>query len=318
MVFFKKDKNSIQILNKKIYYKSLSKWGFWSSNIFRFFTYIILFDLAFVFLYPFVFMLITSLKSNEDLRNITVRWILSDYVWENYLGAFLALDYFRHMLNSMFVTTTATIGHILSCSFIAYGFARCKFPGRDILFAVAILTFVTPVQAIVAPLYLNFAQIGFLGTYLPLIVPTFFGFGLRGGLFIFIFRQFFKGLPYELEEAARIDGSSFIGIYTKIVLPTAKSSILVCSVLSLIWHWNDYFEPTLYLRKAALQLLPQRLPAMYEALNAVELKPGMHIPPFNEAIVMAGTFLTVLPLLIIYLVVQKQFIEGIEHTGQKG
>ncbi len=297
------------------------------------FLYLVLFDLAFVFLYPFITMIIDSLKSDADLVNITVKWIPSSLEWGNYQVAFKGLDYFKitdsfpfvggFLMNSLLVTAIATIGHTFVCAFIGYGFARYKFPGKTVFFGCVILSMLVPTQVLIFPLYIMFSGWGWLNTYLPLLVPCFFGFGLRGGFYIFLFRQFFMGLPYEMEEAARIDGCGALKTFFKIMLPMSRSSILVCTVLSIVWHWNDYFEPSIYLtRRPDLALLPSRLPAMYAALNQVaseaenvSLNSNVVV---NQAICMASTFLVILPLLIAYMFVQKQFMEGVERSGLTG
>ena len=287
------------------------------------FVYLVLFDLAFVFLYPFITMIIDALKSEADLLNVTVKWIPSELRWDNFKTAFEGLNYLTYFKNSLIVTLISTIGHTFVCAFIGYGFARYKFPGRGVLFAGVILTMLVPTQVLIFPMYITFSNWGWLETYLPLLVPCFFGFGLRGGFYVFLFRQFFMGLPYEMEEAARIDGCGPLKTFLKIMLPMSRSSLLVCCVLSIVWHWNDYFEPSIYLNQSpSLALLPSKLPAMYAALNQVASEAedisvsGDVI--INQAVCMASTFLVILPILIAYMFVQKQFMEGVERSGLTG
>lgn len=285
--------------------------------------YLVLFDLAFVFLYPFITMIIDSLKTDADLVNITVKWIPSQLEWSNYKVAFEGLSYLDYLKNSVFVTVVATIGHTFVCAFVGYGFARYKFPGRTVLFLMVILTMLVPTQVLIFPLYIMYSGWDWLDTYLPLLVPCFLGFGLRGGFYVFLFRQFFMGLPYEMEEAARIDGCGPLGTFFRIMLPMSRSSLLVGIVLSFVWHWNDYFEPSIYLTQAPEKaLLPSRLPAMYEALNqlaseAENISVSGNVV-VNQAVCMASTFLVILPLLVAYMFVQKQFMEGVERSGLTG
>lgn len=290
----------------------------------RIVMYLVLFDLAFVFLHPFITMIVDAFKSDADLVNITVKWIPSKLEWNNFKVAFEKLNYMKYLKNSLVVTGVATIGHTLVCSFIGYGFARYNFKGRGILFAGVVLSMIVPVQVLIFPEYIVYAKLGWEKSYLPILVPTFFGFGLRGGFYIFLFRQFFLGLPYEMEEAARIDGCGPLKTFFKIMLPMARSSMLVCVVLSIVWHWNDYFEPSIYLNEVGSpQLLPSKLPDMYaqlaalsaEASDAATAASGVVV---NEAICMASTFLVILPLLIAYMFVQKQFMEGVERSGLTG
>jgi multiple sugar transport system permease protein len=295
----------------------------WADLIYHIAIYILLFDLAFVFLYPFFHMIVNSLKSPQDLIDITVKIIPTSFYWKNYKIAFSALNYAQAAKNSLLITLFTTSGHILACSFIAYGFARFKFPGRELFFMIVLFSMIVPIQVLIFPYYMQFSDWGWLNTYLPLIVPTFFGFGLRGGLYIFIFRQFFMGLPYELEEAAKIDGCSAFRTYWNIVLPVSKSSTLVAGVLSMVWHWNDCFEPGIYLTKQKLWPVPINIPTMYETLKALSSGQADEFMTegevlFNEGVVFAGTFLVILPIIIIYLILQRQFMEGIERTGIVG
>lgn len=284
--------------------------------------YLVLFDLAFVFLYPFIKMVVDALKSDADLQNITVKWIPSRLEWSNFIQAFQMLKYPRYFMNSALVTLLATIGHVLSCAFIGYGFARYNFRGKGILFGGVILSMLIPAQVLIFPLYMMYSKLGWTDTYLPLIVPTFFGFGLRGGFYVFLFRQFFAGMPYEMEEAARIDGCGPLRIFFRIMAPMARSSLLVATVLSVVWHWNDYFEPRIYLKTTSLFFLPSRLPGMYEVLNKLTSETAEDLAGesliVNEALCMAATFLVILPLLIVYGFVQKKFMEGVERSGLTG
>lgn len=285
--------------------------------------YLVLLDLAFVFLYPFITMIIDSLKSDADLVNITVKWIPSAFEFSNYKVAVDGLQYWAFLKNSVIVTLLATVGHTFMCAFIGYGFARFKFPGRTVLFMLVILSMLVPTQVLIFPLYITYSKWGWLNTWLPLIIPCFFGYGLRGGFYIFLFRQFFMGAPYEMEEAARIDGCGALGTFFRIMLPMSRSSLLVCIVLSIVWHWNDFFEPAIYLtRRPDLAMLPSKLPGMYAALNQVaseaeDIALNSNVV-VNQAICMASTFIIILPLLIAYMFVQKQFMEGVERSGLTG
>lgn len=266
-------------------------------------------------------MIVTSFMSDSDLINITIKWIPSGFKWGNYRIAFQQLDYKRYVVNSLLIATVATLGHVISCSFIGYGFARYKFKFKGLCFAIVILSMLVPVQTIIFPLYIQYSKMGWLDSYYPLLVPTFFGYGLNGAFFIFLFRQFFLGLPKEMEEAARIDGCGAFRTFFKIMLPMSKSSILVTVVLSFVWHWNDYFEPNVYIRSVAKMVLPSRLPGLYalmdteDAMDLVMEEGGF---TFNKAMLMAGTFLVILPVLIVYAFLQKKFMEGVERSGLTG
>ncbi len=290
--------------------------------VIRLLFYLVVFDLAFVFLYPFITVIADSLKTDNDIVNITVKWLPSSPEWNNYVVAWKRLRYLKYFKNSAIVCGTATLGHVFSCSFAGYAFARYQFRFKNLLFGIVVLAMLVPAQVLIFPLYMQFSNWGWTNTYLPLAVPTFFGFGLSGGFFIFLFRQFFSGLPYEIEEAARIDGCGPFMTYFRIMLPIAKSSVLVAVVLSVVWHWNDYFEPGVYVTNIDKMLLPSRLPVLYSLLNAEQFDPiqvnELDSIIFNEAMLMAATFLVILPVLIVYSILQKKFMEGVERSGLTG
>lgn len=289
----------------------------------RLVTYLILFNLAYVFLYPFLYMVVTSLKSNTDLYDPTVNWVPRTLHWANFSLVFAAIPFKTGLINSIITTSLGTLGHLASCSMIGYGMARYKFRGQNFLFFIMLLSIIIPTQAIIIPLYLTYSNLGWLNTFIPLIVPTFFGFGLRGGLFIFIFRQFFAGLPKELENAAKIDGCGFFRTFYRIVLPCAKSAFLVTGVLSLVWHWNDFYEPELYASRPSLVTLTNSLQSLVPYLESpaklqqlmVSLNATSSEVIINNAVFMAGTFMAILPILIIFMFLQRQFMQGIERTG---
>lgn len=281
-------------------------------------VYVLLIDLAFIFLYPYIYMLATSFKSYNDTISSVVKWIPKEFSPENWKTAFELLQYPRRFLNSLVVTLLSTLGHLLACSFVAYGFARFQFPLKKLWFSMVLLTIAVPVQSIIIPQYRMYSILGITGGYLPLILPTLLGFGLRGGLFIFLFRQSYLRLPTALEEAAEIDGTNPIMTYFRIVLPSSGSIALVCFVLSVVWHWNDYYEPSIYLTNSDLYLLPQALPDMNTVLKALQESATDFSTlqmTYHSGVSMAGTAMAVLPLLIMFLFLQKRFIEGIERTG---
>ena len=205
-----------------------------------------------------------------------------------------------------------------------YAFARYKFRFKGALFAMVILTMLVPVQTVIIPQYMLFSNWGWLNSeyYLPLVVPSFLGFGLNGAIFIFLFRQFFSGMPNEMEEAARVDGCAPIRTFLHLMLPKSQSSLLVCTVLSIVWHWNAYFEPGVYFNSVWLQMLPTSLPNLYAELNKEQhtmiQTNDIEGVIFNEAMLMAATFLCILPILILYLILQKRFMEGVERSGLTG
>jgi multiple sugar transport system permease protein len=202
----------------------------------------------------------------------------------------------------------AVFGQVMSCSLVGYGLARVQFKGNGLLFALVIFSMVVPPQCIIVPQYLMYAKVNLLDTFVPIILPCYLGLGLNGGLFIFLFRQYYRGVPKELENAALIDGTGLFGAYFKIVFPTASPTILVASILSLIWQWNNSFEPSVYIKSDNIKTLPMLLKNFSGAINYGSVGSV-------NGIKLAATFLCVLPLIILFFILQKRLMKGIESSG---
>lgn len=288
--------------------------------------------ISFVYLYPFLHMVIKALESADDLKDKTVQWIPRHPVAYNFTNAFQRMNYWHHFLISVMLSAFCIVVKVFICSYIAYGFARYRFVGRNFLFLIVLLSMIIPVQTVLLPQFILFAQYKWVGTYLPMLVPQLTGFGLRGGVFIFLFRQFFLTTPKSLEEAARLDGCGPIRTYFRIALPTATSATIIVIVLSLVWSWNEYYEPSIYLRDGAMLPLPSRLKTLYDIYNSYigtttsdpsQLVRDMRTMSVDflkttmvtEGTLMAGTFLAILPVLICYFFLQKRFVQGIETSG---
>lgn len=288
----------------------------------RIVLYLVLFGLAFIFVYPFLYMIVNSLKTSDDLYNFTVQWVPRALDFDNYAMAINLMDYGRKVFNNTYVTVLATVGQLISCSMAGYALARYRFPGRNVAFFFVILALIVPIPTIIVPQYITYAGLGWINSYMPFIVPSFFGYGLKGALFIFIFRQFYLGLPKELEEAGKIDGCGFIRLFTKIVFPVSRSSYLVVLVLGMVWHWNDYFEPAMYITEKSKSLLSSAISNISAALalpeGSLETSTGVASAGIDNAVLLAGTFLVVLPILIAFCFLQKGFIQGIERSGLTG
>lgn len=290
------------------------------SIIGKIFIYAFLIGISYIFMFPFLYMAITSVKNYSDLYDFTVMWVPRELHWENYAIAFKLLEFWKHFGNSILVTLLATLGHMLSCSFVAYGFARYKFPGKNILFFILLLLIIIPPQVIIIPSYMLYSNVGWERTFLPLIVPCFLGSGLKGGLFIYIFRQFYLNLPKDIENAAKIDGCNYLQTYFRIVVPMGSSVSLVSLILSVVWHWNDYYEPSIYATGKDMILLPQKTYMLTEFVSNPPLELISQFVteegnPINTATLMAGTVICLAPLLIMFAFLQTRFMEGIERTG---
>jgi multiple sugar transport system permease protein len=281
-----------------------------SSFIMNAIIYILLIEFAFVFIYPFIYLILNSFKYDYEIIDASKQWIITNFNFGNYSKAFQMIDYVGALKNTLIVVLGSTLGHVLSCALAGYGFARFKFKGSGLMFGLAMLSLIIPPQVLIMPLYIQFSKFGWMGSFLPIIVPSYLGFGLKGGLFIFLFRQFFKSLPKSYEEAAKIEGCSMPKMFVKIMLPISRTNILVVSILSIVWHWNDYFEPSSYL-KGENMILAQKIGAVASSTSSVVSGSGANV----NAVALAACVLVIVPLIIIYFIFQKQFMEGIEQTG---
>lgn len=289
------------------------------------FHYVMLVSLSFVFIYPILYIVSTSFMQVTDITDATVQWIPKALSFEHYRFAFTKLQYWHSFLNSAVTTLGAAAAQIVSCSIIGYGFARYRFPGHRVLLALVLFTFLVPPQTIVIPLFIFFGDLGWVNTALPIIAPGLFGQGLRGALFVLIFMQFFRGLPHQLEESARMDGAGAYRTFFRIMLPLSGPALLVVFLFSVVWHWNDVFEPNLYFMVQEHYNLPQQLAILdtegvFRVQQAKALIGGnmMASVPTSYNRNMAGALLTILPLILLYGFAQRYFIESVERTGIAG
>jgi len=224
------------------------------------------------------------------------------------------LNYAKSLSISVGVSLTAAIFHCLTCGLAGYALARLDVPFKKFAFFLLLLAFIIPQQVIVLPTILMFRWLGLDGSLFTLILPALFGFGVKGALFVFIFRQFFLTQPKELEEAARLDGASAFRFYVKVMLPLSRPAILVVFLFSLVWTWNDTYLPRMFLAGADDVPLATQMSRMGTALDAF-IDSGGYPEYVSEPIKMAASFLTILPPLIIYLFTQRYFVESVERTG---
>ncbi|MFP4975510.1 carbohydrate ABC transporter permease [Paenibacillus sp. CN-4] len=288
------------------------------------FYYLVILSLTFVFLYPLLYMLSKSLMQAQDVADATVQWIPKAISFQNYSLAWRSLNFWGGFANSAIISFGSAVLQIISCSLVGYGFARYRFPGYTLCFVLLLFTFLVPPQTIVVPLYLFFSDLGWINTHLPFVVPSLFGHGLKGALFVLIFIQFYRRMPNVLEDAARIDGAGPFRTYWQIMFPLAKPAMLTVFLFSVVWHWNDSFEPNTFLTTPNFFNLSQRLAMFYGSNNqAAETMSQMTsgsigMAPTGLNQVMAGCILTILPILILYLFVQRHFVESVERSGIAG
>lgn len=278
--------------------------------------YILLSIVAYLYLQPLLYMISTMLKTISDLLDPSVKWIPRVVTWENMKKAYEGLQYPEALRNTTIIALSCSIVQVLICSMTGYALARLAVPFKGLITALVILTFLIPPQVIIIPLYVIFSKLGLLNTVFVFLVPAIFGQGLKGALFILIFRQFFKAQPPSLEEAAKLDGASATRLYFRIMLPLAQSACLVVFLFSFIWYWNMYYEPSMFLAKGFTPL-SIRLDNLEEVLNPSLLgnKNAVINNPVTESTKMAAAFLIISPPLVIFMILQRWFITGIERTG---
>lgn len=267
----------------------------------RVLLYIVLILIAVIMVVPFLWMLSTSLKTQYDAVKIPPVWIPDPPRWENYVKLFTEQPMFQFMLNTIKIVFFVVLGQLFFSSLAAYSFARISFKGRNVVFFFYIATLMVPGQVTMIPTYLMFAKAGLTDNHLALILPVFFSaFG------VFLLRQFFMSLPRELEEAAEIDGCNPFMTYWRIMLPLVVPAMLTLGVFTLMNTWNDYMGPLIYLSS----------PEKYTMTLGIAYFKGVYTTQWN--LVMAGSIVSVVPILIAYLCAQKYFIEGIAFSGVKG
>lgn len=255
------------------------------------------------FILPWVWMISTSLKNPPELAVWPPVWVPDPIRWDNYAHAFRQASFAQFLLNTVIVTIPSVVGAVASNALVAYGFARIRWPGRDVVFAVVLATLILPGFVTFIPLYIVFRKLNWINTYLPLIVPTF----LAHPFFIFLLRQFFMGLPEELSDAAKVDGASEFRIFAQVILPLAKPALAVVALFQFIISWNDYFGPLIYLNDKAKYTISLGIANMQTSYGFT-----------NFAWIMAATCMSVLPIIILFFFAQRTFIEGIALTGLKG
>jgi len=257
---------------------------------------------AILLLIPLAWLVSTSLKPRGQLFLTPPKWIPNPILWGNYKKALTILPFHIFLKNTLIITFSVTFGTVLSSSIVAFGFARLRAPLRNFFFIVLLSTLMIPFQVVMIPRFILFKYLNWIDTFAPIIVPNFFA----GAWNVFLLRQFYLTIPLEYDDAARIDGCSSWGIYWRIILPLAKPALVAIGVYSIMWQWNDFLEPLIYLnsqRKFTLQL-------------GLRIFQGMHFTDWS--LMMAATTVVLLPCLILFFFTQRYFMKGIVVSGVKG
>ncbi|MDQ0899481.1 multiple sugar transport system permease protein [Paenibacillus sp. V4I7] len=307
---------------------SIESWKRW---LWSFVRLVLIAGLSFVILYPIIQKISTAIKAKTDLYSPIVVWIPEHYSFENVKNAISIMDYWKTLLNTFTLSSTTTILTAISCALAGYAFARLKFKGSNLLFAGVILTIMVPPTTILIPMYLNLKDFSLMGliplitgksvnllnSYWPFILTSITANSLKAGLYIFIFRQFFRGIPREVEEAAYIDGAGVGQTFLRIMLPNAIPSIITVLLFSFVWQWNDSFFTTTYLTSS--HVMSTQLSSLPYNLTIFLGNDAFAKDPFYLSMVQdTGILLAILPLIIMYLFVQRYFVESIERTGLVG
>jgi ABC-type glycerol-3-phosphate transport system permease component len=258
-----------------------------------------------VMLLPFAWLISSSLKSPQDIFVVPPQWIPDSPRWSNYSEVLSKLPFLLYLRNTLIITVSAVVGQVLTSAMAAYAFARLRWPFRDQIFAVILATIMLPYAVTLIPTFILFKNLGWIDTFLPLIVPYWLG---GGPFFIFLLRQFFRTIPMELDEAARIDGASSWTIFTRIVLPLSKPALAVVTVFSFLFHWNDFFGPLVYLQSSDMRTL---------ALGLLALQ-GLEWGRDATHSIMAVSVIMIAPIVLLFFLAQRTFIQGIVLTGIKG
>lgn len=274
-----------------------------SEKWWRLFVWLLLLAFGVAMLLPFIWLLSSSLKLEQRVFQFPPQWIPDPIQWINYYDALIAKPFHIYLKNTLFIAVLNQIAILLAASFCAYGFARIEFPGRDFWFGIVLATMMLPYFVVMVPQFVMFTRLGWVDTFLPLTVPFFFG----GGAFnIFLFRQFFRSLPKELSDAARIDGCSEFGIYWRIILPLSTPALITVSIFTFLYTWNDFIGPLLYLSSPDNHTVALGLSAFRGAMR-------------NQwHLLMAASTTMTLPVIILFFILQRYFIRGVVMSGLKG
>jgi multiple sugar transport system permease protein len=253
------------------------------------------------FLSPFLWMISTSLKANSELFLWPPVWIPSVMEWSNYPKALDYIPFFKYLSNTLIIAGLSTLAVLFSCPLVAYSIARIPWKGAKLLFAVTLMVMMLPYQVTMIPIFIAFTKFGWVGTNIPLWLPAFFG----APFFIFLLRQFFMGLPKELEDAARIDGASELRIYWQIMLPLCRPALLTIALFQFMGSWTDYQGPLIYLSDEN----------QYTLMLGIQAFKSQHGAEWQ--MMMATLVMITLPIIVLYFIVQKAFIRGITFSGIK-
>ncbi len=298
-----------------------------TEKVWPIFRFLILFGLGFVILYPLLYMLSTSIRPQIEMSDPSVMWIPKQVIFSNFVDVWVAIDFPMVLTRTLLINVLCSMLQVVTCGITGYGFARFKFKFKGLLFGIVIMQIIVPVQVVLIPLYMQFrffdifgiikaitgSALNLVSTPTALYMQAFFCNGIRAGVFILLFRQFFRGLPKELEDAAYLDGCGPVKTFVKVMIPNAKTSFLTVFIFSIVWYWNDsYVTGMFFTNPYTIAMEIENLPTKMMLFLTGETN-GM--PADYLVWIEAGCLMSLLPILIMYIFLQKQFVEGVERSG---
>ncbi len=275
----------------------------WGPILHKVFVYTCLVVGTVVIMIPFFWMITTSLKKSGTEFTFPIEWLPNPPRWKNYVDGWTVLPFNRWAVNSVRISALAIAGSVISSAIVGFGFGRIRFPGRDALFMLVLATMMLPFPSVIVPLFLLFKRIGWIDTILPLTIPTFFG---ANAFFIFLFRQFFRTLPLDLDDAARVDGCNTFHVFLRICLPLIRPALGIIFVFSFMHNWNDFLGPLIFLSHTTKYTLALGL-RYFQSQYRVEW-----------ALMMAVSLIILTPNIVLFFLAQKYYIQGIVVSGVKG
>ncbi len=312
-------------------------WPFFSKYGWKLVRLVLITGISFLILYPLIVKFSLSIMQERDLYDNTVRYVPKNFTLENYKLVWEHMRYPTAFWNSFKLSTIVSVLQLVSCTLVAYGFARFEFPLKKFWFGLVLLTLIIPQHTIMIPLFMHFRHfdlfgivaafrggesLNLLNSYWPFIFMSITAVGLKNGLYIYIIRQFFRGMPKELEEAAYVDGCGLFRTFLIIMLPSAIPIMITSFLFSFVWQWNDTFYSTLFLQK--LEVLPTALSSLALNVNQYlvhvgKMGPAGNLPPsYISMLNNTGSIMVILPLIVIYVFAQRYFVESIERSGIVG
>ena len=307
------------------------------SFVWKIFRFLLLLGISYIFLFPVLYMISTAIRSPESVNDPSCIWIPRALSMESIKTAMEVLKYQESITLTAIIALGGTLGSLVSCSLVGYGFARFRFKEKNFLFALLLVTIIVPPQNIVLSSFVNFRffdvfglmkglhaiipsipdHINLINTPWTFILPSFLASGLRSGLFIYIFRQFFSDMPEELEQAACIDGCGYLSTYIRVILPLARPAFITVLLFSFVWHWNDYHLAAIYFNDTMpISVMLKQMQALLQDAKIFNFV--TNTPDQIRTYLQAGSLLTILPPLVIYAFTQRFFTESIERTGIVG